>query len=291
VQTVHLANGAVTAPKIANGTVVRSLNGLFDNVAIVGGTNITVTPSGNTLTIAAPSTLTAVSHDATLTGNGTSTTPLGIANGGVGTTQLANQSVTTAKLADSSVTAAQLAPGSVNAAQLADGSITTAKLADSAVTLSKIAVNQVVTSLNGMKEGVTLAAGSNISITPSGNSLTFSAAESAGPAAYHAVGTPTDEFTNPGYDVISKELPAGSYFLFYKMGYYSLDGDSQEFTCTMSTGSHSSIRVQEHATGHFVLQTVASFAVPTTVTVHCTGFRILPYEQVYLTAIRVGSIQ
>src|SRR5687767_5544288 len=41
VQTFHLANSAVTAPKIANGTVVRSLNGLFDNVSLAGGTNIT----------------------------------------------------------------------------------------------------------------------------------------------------------------------------------------------------------------------------------------------------------
>src|SRR5262249_31944580 len=35
VNTVHLANGAVTAPKIANGTVVRSFNRLFHNVPLV----------------------------------------------------------------------------------------------------------------------------------------------------------------------------------------------------------------------------------------------------------------
>src|SRR5688572_12854182 len=40
VQTIHLANNAVTAPKIANGTVVRSLNGLFDNLQLVAGANI-----------------------------------------------------------------------------------------------------------------------------------------------------------------------------------------------------------------------------------------------------------
>src|SRR6185436_13728524 len=54
VNTVHLANGAVTAPKIANGTVVRSFNGLFDNVSLLAGSNITITPAGNTLTIASP---------------------------------------------------------------------------------------------------------------------------------------------------------------------------------------------------------------------------------------------
>jgi len=53
VNTSHLASGAVTGPKIANGTVVRSLNNLSDNVTLAGGANITITPTGNTLTIAA----------------------------------------------------------------------------------------------------------------------------------------------------------------------------------------------------------------------------------------------
>jgi hypothetical protein len=79
VQTVHLANGAVTAPKIANGTVVRSLNGLFDNLTLAAGANITITPSGNTLTIAAANALAGVAHDTTLQGNGTLASPLGVA--------------------------------------------------------------------------------------------------------------------------------------------------------------------------------------------------------------------
>jgi hypothetical protein len=32
----HLASSSVTAPKIANGTVVRNLNGLFDIVSLAG---------------------------------------------------------------------------------------------------------------------------------------------------------------------------------------------------------------------------------------------------------------
>jgi hypothetical protein len=52
VNTTHLSNGAVTAGKIANGTVVRSLNGLTEQVNLVAGSNITITPNGNTLTIA-----------------------------------------------------------------------------------------------------------------------------------------------------------------------------------------------------------------------------------------------
>ncbi|MBI4469817.1 MAG: tail fiber domain-containing protein [Acidobacteria bacterium] len=79
VTTPHLANSAVTGAKIAPGQVVRSLNGLSDNVTLQAGSNINITPSGNMLTIAAPNALASVSHDATLTGNGTSGMPLGVA--------------------------------------------------------------------------------------------------------------------------------------------------------------------------------------------------------------------
>jgi hypothetical protein len=37
---------------IANGQVVRSVNGLHDNLTIAGGSNVTITPNGSTLTIA-----------------------------------------------------------------------------------------------------------------------------------------------------------------------------------------------------------------------------------------------
>ena len=42
---------AITASKIANNTVVRSLNGLRNNVNITAGANITVTPVGNDIEI------------------------------------------------------------------------------------------------------------------------------------------------------------------------------------------------------------------------------------------------
>ena len=43
---------AGTASNVANGSVVRSLNNLRDNVTLAAGANVTLTPSGNTLTIA-----------------------------------------------------------------------------------------------------------------------------------------------------------------------------------------------------------------------------------------------
>ena len=98
VSTLQLANGAVNGQKIANSSGVRSFNGLFDNIQLAAGSNITITPSGNTLTIAAPNVLTFVNRDATLAGNGTGNAFLGIAAGGVGTTQLTNGAVTATKL-------------------------------------------------------------------------------------------------------------------------------------------------------------------------------------------------
>ena len=76
--TIQLANNAVTAAKLANGTVVRSLNGLFDNVNVAAGANITITSTGNTLTIAAPNALNTVAHDATLIGDGSTSSPLSV---------------------------------------------------------------------------------------------------------------------------------------------------------------------------------------------------------------------
>jgi hypothetical protein len=139
-------SGTVAIPLgIANGQVVRSFNGLHDAITLAAGTNVTLTPSGNTITIASSASggsggLTSVTHDATLAGAGTGASPLGIAAGGVGNAQLGS----------------------------------------SAVTASKIAAGQVVTSLNSLHDGVTLAAGSNITITPVGNTLTFAATGGGG---------------------------------------------------------------------------------------------------------------
>jgi hypothetical protein len=53
VTTEKLGGGAVTGENIAGGTVVRILNGITDEVNLVEGANITITPSDNNLIIAA----------------------------------------------------------------------------------------------------------------------------------------------------------------------------------------------------------------------------------------------
>lgn len=59
--------------------VVKSLNNLTGDVSLQAGANITVTPSGNRLIVAAPNALASVTTDASLTGNGTPASPLRVA--------------------------------------------------------------------------------------------------------------------------------------------------------------------------------------------------------------------
>jgi hypothetical protein len=46
------ATASGTASNVVNGSVVKSLNGLTDLVTLAAGSNVTITPSGNTLTLA-----------------------------------------------------------------------------------------------------------------------------------------------------------------------------------------------------------------------------------------------
>ncbi|HKQ79306.1 MAG TPA: hypothetical protein VJ810_36765 [Blastocatellia bacterium] len=73
-----IADNGVSAAKIAPSQVVKSLNGLKDNVTLAGSGGISITPSGNTLNIAG-SGLGSVATNRTLVGNGTSGAPLGVA--------------------------------------------------------------------------------------------------------------------------------------------------------------------------------------------------------------------
>ena len=49
-----LTDNAVTSGKIAAGQVVKSLNTLKDDITLAAGANLTITPAGNTLTLASP---------------------------------------------------------------------------------------------------------------------------------------------------------------------------------------------------------------------------------------------
>ena len=54
VSTASLQDGAVTSAKIGGGNVVKTLNLLKDDVTLAAGANVTLTPAGQTLTLASP---------------------------------------------------------------------------------------------------------------------------------------------------------------------------------------------------------------------------------------------
>jgi hypothetical protein len=74
----------------------------------------------------------------------------------------------------------QLVPGSVTGELLADGAVTNSKLGPQSVTGDKIAQGHVVRSLNGLRDNVVLQAGTNTSVSSSGNTITISSTGGGG---------------------------------------------------------------------------------------------------------------
>ena len=179
-----------------------------DTIQIPGNLNVSGTIAGNidgsSLTNISASNITTgtladarlSSNVATLTGAQTFTGPKtfsgGIDGSGAGLTDLNASNISTgtldnarlgaissANIADGAITETKLGASAVTTTKIADSAVTTAKIADAAVTAAKIGSNQVVKSLNSLTDNVNLAAGANVSITPSGNTLTIAAASTS----------------------------------------------------------------------------------------------------------------
>jgi Chaperone of endosialidase len=189
------ANASVTQ---SNSLVLGSINGVngaTDDTKVGIGTTaptsrltvaglIETTTGGvkfpdGTIQITAAAGGSVTSDGATLNGNGTAASPLAIKSGGVNTTQLA----------------------------------------DSAVTSAKISSGQVVKSLNGLTDNVTLAAGSNVTITPSGNTLTISATGGGGGGSF--IQNQTTQQTSANFNIDG----TGKANIFDAATQYSLGGN------------------------------------------------------------------
>jgi hypothetical protein len=119
---------------------------------------------------------------------------------------VAAQTAQTAVTAQTAQVAATTAPGAVTSSSIQDGTVTAAK----------IAPGQVVKSINGFSDTVTIAAGRNVTVTPSGNQLTISASgagESAG-----GWGLSGNSGTTPGLNFIGTTDDQPLIIKAYKVG-------------------------------------------------------------------------
>lgn len=139
------------AINVMDNTVVKSLNSLKDDVNLVAGSNVTITPSGNNLTISAAGggggTVTQVNTGAGLTGGPITTTgTISVANDGITTAMLQNNSITSSKIVDGTIATTDLGDNSVTSAKIVDGTIASGDLANNSVTSAKIVDNTITSS-------------------------------------------------------------------------------------------------------------------------------------------------
>ena len=87
--------------------------------------------------------------------------------------QTADHALVAGTVAEGGVDARALAPGAITAEKFSVGAINNAALANLAITTPKIAPLTVVRSLNGLQDDVTLAAGTGVSLSAAGNTLTI----------------------------------------------------------------------------------------------------------------------
>jgi len=84
-----------------------------------------------------------VATDSTISGDGTSSNPLGVTSGAITTTYLANSAVTPDKISSSAVTTDKLSNGAVTSDKISNSAVSGDKISNSAVTADKISSDAV----------------------------------------------------------------------------------------------------------------------------------------------------
>jgi hypothetical protein len=95
--------------------------------------------------------------------------------------------------------------------------------------------------------------------------------------------------SGPGKDVITLNVPAGSYIVHFQAEYLNNDTDEQNLNCILGQNAHMNVTAQRFAIGPIVLLDRADFAGAGTITAHCAGFKFDVFNPT-LTAIKVDAI-
>ncbi len=166
ITTSDLADGAITSGKIAAGEIVKSINGMKDDISLAPGDNIQLSTEGNTITIESTArgvpSINDIGGAVTITGEGGTTISargdtiivnsiIGAGGSGIQGVQNTNNTldilnpggpVATINVKSGGITNLQLADGSVSSDKIEDGSIanadvsTTASIAEGKLALS-----------------------------------------------------------------------------------------------------------------------------------------------------------
>lgn len=168
ISTHKIIDGTITATDIGDNQVIKKVNGIRDSVNLVAGSNISITPSGNNLTISSSGgigggDITAVTAGTGLTGGGTvGDITLSIPDDAITNAMLQTNSVMTQQILDGTITINDLGDNSVTSAKVVDGTLTSADILDGTITTSDLADNSISTVkiLDGTITTMDLATGS-----------------------------------------------------------------------------------------------------------------------------------